>query len=549
MINSMIKRFFLIGLFFSGALHGIQESAPRGVPLVLSGKYSRLEKRLSEATVLDAGLRAEAQDLISRLRAVGGEREAQNISQRIQALEQRMLAPAQAQPVVEQSAHSNIIPVRVSKLFAQGKPEEINLDDTEPISGETFRELLEKQQKHGDPFIIARVVTASPCGRNVSYYDAYQFNKWRFGMDYPLKHPTPLEIRKSDNPSDSLPIQGEIQYFTYQPEEHDLGFQYSFAENELRNNAQTRLLVDLHQNENLARKAEAKLRYGLIYFFGEGVQRDYKRASEYLEQVAQDTHASPEARSDALGCLGVISYQGGVGVEKNYARAQEYFEQFLATPAATPAGRAKALENLGVISYQGGFGVERNYARAQKYFEQYLASPAATPQGKAAALGELGFIYIQGGFGVEKNYARAQEYLEQYLASPGAKPLVRASALYNLGFIYGQGGFGVEKNYARAQEYLEQYLASPAATPEARAEALFNLGVINYLGDVGVERNYVHAQEYFKQVLASPAATPKRRAQAQKYLAEIEKLKTASLKRPVEEKEEEAPKRVKREEE
>ena len=135
-------------------------------------------------------------------------------------------------------------------------------------------------------------------------------------------------------------------------------------------------------------------RLGTIYFSGEGVEQDYKKALEYFEQSAQ------KGNIESLNRLGMMYYTGE-GVEQDYKKALEYFEQ------STQKGNIESLNRLGMMHYYGE-GVEQDYIQAREYLKKVLR---INPRNKEAKLMLLKIRYIQDEL-TEKDYIELFELSE-----------------------------------------------------------------------------------------------------------------------------------------
>src|SRR5262249_41518323 len=84
----------------------------------------------------------------------------------------------------------------------------------------------------------------------------------------------------------------------------------------------------------------------------------------------------------SMRILGILYYKGE-GVERDYAKARALFEW------AASMGDASAISNLGSL-YLNGEGVARDYAKARDLFEK------AAVQGEALGMTNLGLLYESG---------------------------------------------------------------------------------------------------------------------------------------------------------
>lgn len=340
------------------------------------------------------------------------------------------------------------IPIHGVQRRGAEMQEEITAGDTEPLTAETFEELIARQRENQDSFVLARVVTINPNGsENIHYYDAYSFNRWRFGK-YPLSG-RKLKVAKKTNPLNRLKVH-DVQYFSYDPAQPEQGFRFLCTENDIRQGHRKAFLLDwLEANQNFDEvvKGVALMHVADRYWLGGGVPRDYKVARSYSEK-AERYSANPIGQANAWLRLGYM-YRHGLDVERNYEQARIYFEK-AAQQTADAFVRASAQFKLGAM-YLNGLGVPLDYVLARAYFEQ-AAQPTAHPFDQAGALAELGEIYYEG-HGVARDYAQALIYLQQAVHQT-VNEEARAKASLYLGIMY-LYGFGVAPDLTQAQTYLE----------------------------------------------------------------------------------------------
>jgi TPR repeat protein len=98
---------------------------------------------------------------------------------------------------------------------------------------------------------------------------------------------------------------------------------------------------------------------GVLYEYGEGVPIDYETAAFYLEQSADQGHASAQLN------LGLLYRKGFRGIP-DYHRAIYWLQM------AADAGHPKAFGAIGEL-YLNGFGVDKSLEKAIHYIEQSAA--------------------------------------------------------------------------------------------------------------------------------------------------------------------------------
>jgi len=138
--------------------------------------------------------------------------------------------------------------------------------------------------------------------------------------------------------------------------------------------------------------ADAQNSLGNMYYYGEGVTKNYAQAIKWLQKSANQGNA------DAQNSLGDMYYYGE-GVTKNYAQAIKWLQK------SANQGNADAQNSLGDMYYYGE-GVTKNYAQAIKWLQK------SANQGNADAQNSLGDMYYYGE-GVTKNYAQAIKWLQK----------------------------------------------------------------------------------------------------------------------------------------
>ena len=212
--------------------------------------------------------------------------------------------------------------------------------------------------------------------------------------------------------------------------------------------------------------------WGVIYYNGHGVEKDYKKAFEWFKR------ASDKGYTNATRIVGRMYYNGEY-VEKDYEKAFQY------TMRAVEEGDNYAMTMLGSM-YLYGEGVEKNSERAVQWFEQ------AAEKGNTQAMVSLGSMYLDGE-GVDKNCERAVQWLEK-AAEKGDK---RSKAW--LGQEYYRGTT-LPRSYEKAWRWLMGFNANWIAKSLCDKEKdIFRqanclLGMM-YLHGKGTERDGESAEE------------------------------------------------------
>ena len=132
---------------------------------------------------------------------------------------------------------------------------------------------------------------------------------------------------------------------------------------------------------------------GLSYSKGQnGVEQDFKKATELYQKAAQQGHAG------AINNLGVL-YTEGKGVPQDLTKAAELYQK------AAQLGHINAKNNWGIALYEGK-GVERDIPQAVVWLTK------AAEQGEPNSQKALSILYTHG-VGVEKNAEMAAYWLAQ----------------------------------------------------------------------------------------------------------------------------------------
>ncbi len=134
---------------------------------------------------------------------------------------------------------------------------------------------------------------------------------------------------------------------------------------------------------------EAQFEVASRYAAGNGVTRDFTRASQWYARAAAQGLAPAQYRLATL-------YERGRGVKKDPALARVWYER------AAIQGNVKAMHNLAVM-YTGGQGRKPDHDNAAKWFAQ------AARYGLADSQFNLGILY-ETGLGVKKNLLQAYQW-------------------------------------------------------------------------------------------------------------------------------------------
>ena len=150
--------------------------------------------------------------------------------------------------------------------------------------------------------------------------------------------------------------------------------------------------VEAWKNACNADYINACFNLGLSYLDGQGVQKNEKQASQFMEKSCN--------HNDVAGCffLGEM-YAKGRGVKQDYAKAVQLLEK------ACNGGVGESCNNLGSL-YLNGLGVKKNDKQANQIFER------ACENGVAKSCHHLGNAYFHGD-GVKQSYTQASKLYEK----------------------------------------------------------------------------------------------------------------------------------------
>jgi Sel1 repeat len=174
--------------------------------------------------------------------------------------------------------------------------------------------------------------------------------------------------------------------------------------------------------------AEAQSELGRMYYYGNGVPKNYTEAAEWERKAANRGNAKGQAR---LGHL----YSLGRGVPQDFALAMEWDRK------AADQHYGDAEYDIGSLYYHGN-GVPQDYAEALRWYRE------AADQGNDLGQNGLGVLY-ELGKGVPQDYTEAARWYRK-AAVQGA-----AYAEDNLGTLY-YYGHGVPQDHAEAYRWYKK---------------------------------------------------------------------------------------------
>lgn len=219
-----------------------------------------------------------------------------------------------------------------------------------------------------------------------------------------------------------------------------------------------------------SKDTSARFNLAVMYFNGEGVERDYKKA------FANFVKANKAGFSDS-SCKYYIAkcYEKGLGTKNDYNKARRFYD------AAARDGNLKAKVKLADL-YLRGLGCKKNPEGAMNLYTE------AAELGSVDAKLGMADCYLNGN-GVAQDAEKAVAIFKEVAATGNDK------AKYNLAYCY-QNGYGLEKDAFMAGHYLV-----PAAK-EGDANAQCYLALCFLKGDA-VKQNLPKAVYWFKKAAAS----------------------------------------------
>jgi TPR repeat protein len=195
-----------------------------------------------------------------------------------------------------------------------------------------------------------------------------------------------------------------------------------FNYNGIEININTQNALELYQKAVILENKAAQLDLAVMYIDGEGCDKNYEKAFEFSNKLAENGYSS------GINLL-AYCYDIGAGTDIDKEKAFELYQK------AAELGNLNGLNNLG-ICYEDGVGTNID---KQKAFESYQK---AKDLGSSNGITYLGWCYEEG-FGTDVNTQKAFELYSM------AANLKNKYAQYNLALMY-ENGNGVEKNMEQA---------------------------------------------------------------------------------------------------
>jgi len=150
--------------------------------------------------------------------------------------------------------------------------------------------------------------------------------------------------------------------------------------------------------------AEVQFKFGVMYYDGEGVTRNYHQAFTWLKKAADQGHAGAQYKLGLMYCEGTA-----IGVSgKFWDTTQDLQQATMWFKKAADQGHAEAQYRLGKAYYEfhGASGVPKNDLQAALWYRR------AADQGHVGAQTSLGVLYCNGE-GVPQDYDQAALWLRK----------------------------------------------------------------------------------------------------------------------------------------
>ena len=195
---------------------------------------------------------------------------------------------------------------------------------------------------------------------------------------------------------------------------------------------------DLYLEAAMALDPRALRRLADMYYCGQYLRKDYKKAYEYYKLLAE--------QKDLEAMDKVVNMTFMLRDEKGYMKSiGEYEDDEMIIDYLTylsEQGDLKALIALG-DEYKLGISVERNISKAIELFKK------AVEMGEPFGNELLGELYFEGEY-IEIDYEKAFEYFSK-------NPKLQMATIYHLAYMYDHG-FGTQPNTEKAIELYKDFM-------------------------------------------------------------------------------------------
>lgn len=190
---------------------------------------------------------------------------------------------------------------------------------------------------------------------------------------------------------------------------------------------------------------DAYAKLATIFLFGKGVDKDIRKAINYL-RILKKLTSNEGVKKQVDEYLAQIYFE--LALEQKNGKAKYQFFHL-----AWDHGNKKAADAIADMYFEG-IGVKKDYLKALEWYEQ-----SATKFESAYALERIGFMYLQAPGDVERDYQKAMGYFLKASRQGSAK------GAYMIGYMY-ENGLGVAKDqnqattwYGRSQNLESRFRA------------------------------------------------------------------------------------------
>jgi len=235
------------------------------------------------------------------------------------------------------------IPTHVCSLFICNGTEKFYNDNNKEIYDCEWIKLLNKSTSFDNLYIEEYGCLNLIFGKPIVRYKDKLFKVYYLTVISKYEKDTPLDID----------IKRFLQYKDVKKIE-DMELQTKLADRYL-NNSQFENSKEMYELAVKQNYSDAQYKLGYMYYYGNGIDKDYPKAKEMFELAANQDN------SDAQCQLGNMYYYGD-GIDKSYLHAKRMYE------LAMKQGNSDAQYELGNMYYNGE-GVTQDYATAKTMYE------------------------------------------------------------------------------------------------------------------------------------------------------------------------------------
>lgn len=249
----------------------------------------------------------------------------------------------------------------------------------------------------------------------------------------------------------------------------------------------------------------SQLRAGLMYFKGEGTDRKYDKALQWLLAAQKENH------NEAIKIIGEIYYEGGHGVEKDYEQALYWFLK--------SAQDIECQEKIALIYRQGHGNFKADWKKARLWYTN--SATAGNPNSQY----DLGSFYLRGDLDIPIDVLKSIKWFTMAFQQGDIKSMVCLGIIFLYGFneaikdrskayYYFNAALEKDKNDAQANFYMGEFYAQDSTPEYSKAihhyliaanardgEAANALGNVYELGR-GVDVDYNKAIEWYTMAVS-----------------------------------------------